>query len=259
MRNTFLSLIAFLTIFAVLCAPLLASSGPEVTAPMANNPPILDGTISNNEWPDGIEVTPDNGFWDPSVAGGNETELSYVFHVMYDANYIYVAASMTDDDIQTDSAAAKSQDGNTWNDDCMEVYFDADHDHADGDQFAITPNEAVRFPAGKSFGDDPGDDYYVVAAIHGDNNWQFEAQYLISQYGNLQAGSVIGFEMGCNDDDGGGSEDGALFWAGEGAVGCICSSEDLWGDLIFGEETFSAVQPNHKLATAWGKLKVKGE
>ncbi len=85
MRNAFLSLIVLITVFAALCAPLLASSGPEVIAPMVSKPPVLDGTISQNEWSEGIEVTPENGFWDPSVAGGNETELSYVFHVMYDA------------------------------------------------------------------------------------------------------------------------------------------------------------------------------
>ncbi len=259
MRNAFLSLIALITIFAALCAPLLASSGPEVTAPMVDKPPVLDGTISKLEWPEGIEVTPKNGFWDPSVAGGNETELSYVFHVMYDETYIYVAASLTDDDIQTDTAAAKSQDQQTWQDDCMEIYFDANHDHTTGDQFAITPVNAVRFPGGRTFGEDPGTDDYVVAAVHGDNNWQLEARILIKQYGDLKEGSVIGFDMGCNDDDNGGSEDGALFWAGEGAAGCICAAENLWGDLIFGGKITLAVQPNHKLAAVWGKLKAEGE
>ena len=73
----------------------------------------------NSTWEPAVktEITPKTGNWD-----FGETEVSYVFYVMYDENYLYVAVRLTDDDIQIDTAAKGSIGGQTWKDDSIEIF-----------------------------------------------------------------------------------------------------------------------------------------
>ena len=143
-------------------------------APMINKPLLIDGAIGESEWEFAVktEVTPKTGCWD-----FGETEVSYIFYVMYDEDFLYVAARLTDDDIQTDSAAEGSFEGSTWQDDSVEMFVDGNHNHApdafdaaeiqSGGQYVITANNAIayRFSSAKSFGAGQGDDFYAVADI----------------------------------------------------------------------------------------------
>ena len=230
-----------------------------LTAPMVSKPPVIDGTIGESEWKSAVktEVTPKTGSWD-----FGKTEVSYVFYVMYDTNYLYVAVRLTDDDIQIDSAAKGSIGGETWKDDSIEIFVDGNHNHApdafnaaetpSGGQHVITANNAVRFTEGvKKFGDGTGDDYYAVAEIKDKNHWEMEARLRLGLFESPKQGDVVGFDISTNDDDGGGDEEAALFWTGKPPD--IYKNEAVWGDLVFGE--LASVSPAGKLAATWGKLK----
>jgi hypothetical protein len=227
---------------------------------MVSKPPIIDGTIGESEWKAALktEITPKTGSWD-----FGKTEVSYIFYVMYDKDYLYVAARLTDDDIQTDSAAEGSINGNTWQDDSIEIFVDGNHNHAPdafvdveypfGGQYVITAGNAVRFQnsGAESFGDGPDDDYYAVADIKDQKHWEMEARLRLGFFGSPKQGDVFGFNISTNDDDGGDTEEAALFWTGEPPN--IYSNEQEWGDLVFGEPF--GVSPASRLATTWGQIR----
>jgi len=248
-------------LLAVFSSPLFAGKEDKIIAQRVSKPPTLDGTISPAEWAGAIsiDVDPKSGVWD-----FGKTEVKYTFYVMYDETYLYVAASLTDDDIQIDTAPKGSQNGETWKDDSIEIFVDGDHSHsvpaftaveyATGGQYVITANNAVRFQnsGAKSFGPGKDDDYYAVAAIHGDNNWEMEARLRLGMFGSPKEGDTVGFNISTNDDDGGGDEEAALFWTGELGVD-IYNNESVWGDLTFGPPY--SVNSLGKLIITWSRIK----
>ena len=252
--------VLFLITMMMCCGIAGFAAEPDMLeAPMTSKPPVIDGTVGESEWRPAVvtEVTPETGSWD-----FGETEVSYIFYVMYDKDWLYVAVKLTDDDIQTDSAAEGSIGGDTWMDDSIEIFVDGNHNHAPsafdaaetpfGGQHVITANNAVRFTAGVTgFGDTPDDEFYAVADIKDQNHWEMEARLKLSLFDSPQKGDIVGFNISTNDDDGGGGEEAALFWTGEPPD--IYSNEAVWGDLVFGEPY--AVSPAGKLASTWGQIR----
>ena len=253
--------LSILVIVTCLCISELAFAGVDtLEAPMVSSPPTIDGTIGEGEWMPALktEVTPKTGSWD-----FGKTEVSYTFYVMYDQDFLYVAARLTDDDIQTDSAAEGSINGETWKDDSIEIFVDGNHNHAPnafvdveypfGGQHVITAGNAIRFQnsGAKSFGEGRDDDYYAAADIKDQKHWEMEARLRLSLFGSPKQGDVIGFNISTNDDDGGGDEEAALFWTGEPPD--IYRNEQVWGDLVLGEPF--GVSPASKFVTNWGSVK----
>ncbi len=245
----------------IFCGALGATAAVDtLDAPMVSKAPIIDGDIGESEWKYALKtvVTPKTGSWD-----FGETEVSYTFYVMYDVNYLYVAAALEDDDIQTDSAAEGSINGNTWQDDSIEIFVDGNHNRAPdafvdaeypfGGQYVITAGNAIRYEnsGAQSFGDGPDDDYYAVADIKDENHWEMEARLRLGSFGSPRRGDVIGFNISTNDDDGGDAEEAALFWTGEPPN--IYSNEGAWGDLVFSE--LLGVSPAGRLAATWGQVR----
>ena len=257
-KRVVFSLVVIMVIYCSMSGFAIAVD--TIAAPMVSKSPTIDGTIGEGEWMPALktEINPKTGSWD-----FGKTEVSYTFYVMYDGNYLYVAARLTDDDIQTDSAAKGSINGETWKDDSIEIFVDGNHNHAPdafvdaeyqfGGQYVITAGNAVRFEnsGAKRFGDGADDEYYAVAGIKDQKHWEMEARLRLSLFGSPKQGSVIGFNISTNDDDGGGNEEAALFWTGEPPE--IYKNEQVWGDLVFGKpfEVSSAA----KSATAWGRVK----
>lgn len=217
----------------------------KLVAPKVSKPPTIDGTIGENEWRPALktEVTPTTGSWD-----FGKTEVRYTFYVMYDEKYLYVAARLTDNEIQTDSAAEGSINGQTWKDDSIEIFVDGNHNHAPnafvdaeykfGGQYVITAKNAIRFEnsGAKSFGDGVDDDDYASADIKDQKQWEMEARLRLSLFGSPKQGDIVGFNISTNDDDGGGDEEAALFWTGKPPN--IYKNEQVWGDLIFGSPVY---------------------
>lgn len=255
-------LVLILTWMVMICCDASGSAAAVDTldAPMVSKAPVIDGEIGESEWKYALKtvVTPKTGSWD-----FGETEVSYTFYVMYDENYLYVAAALEDDDIQTDSAAEGSINGNTWQDDSIEIFIDGNHNHAPnafvneeyqfGGQYVITAGNAIRYEnsGAQTFGDGPDDDYYAVADIKDQNHWEMEARLRLGSFGSPKQGDDIGFNISTNDDDGGDTEEAALFWTGEPPN--IYSNEGAWGDLVFSE--LLGVSSTGKIAATWGQVR----
>ncbi len=184
--------------------------GPRSYTAPKTAAPTVDGVINAAEYAgaDEIVINHFNG-----VYNGNDDwtigDHDWNAWVIHDDEAIYVAVSVTDDLVVTDSATAGSEDGSTWNDDSVEIFIDAD---ASGDrgrsaesiyegQYVLTANGAWRdVEANNPFFDENGD--WFAATSMTDTGFQVEfkivKEYLVV---NPEDGSTIGFDIAVNDDD----------------------------------------------------------
>ncbi len=182
--------------------------GPRsYTAPKASAPAI-DGVINAAEYAgaEEIVITHHTGVYngdDDWVLGDHD----YSAWVIHDDEAIYVAVSVTDDILMTDSAEAGSEDGQTWVDDSAEIFFDAD---ASGDrgrgagefegQYVFTPNGAWRDNEANNptFGADAD---WFAASQETSTGYEIEFKITKAALFDPSDGSTIGFDIAVNDDD----------------------------------------------------------
>ena len=88
----------------------------------------------------------------------DDTDLSATIFAGIADEHLYIAVQVLDDDISTDTVEAGSENGNTWQDDGIEIFIDGDNSNWDsretsgtnpdvvatGGQFVITANNAYR-------------------------------------------------------------------------------------------------------------------
>jgi len=162
---------------------------------------VYDLTAGDDTWPLG-----DHGFsaW-----------------VVHDANAIYVAVDATDDKIFTDTCVALSDNGNTWLDDAIEIFFDADFDRNIGGptlgfegQYVLTANGARRENEASNPAFGPDADWYGAASLTS-KGFQVEFKVTKSALSNPADGATLGFHI-CQDDDdqGGGIRKAQPGWCG---------------------------------------------
>ncbi len=229
-------------------------------------PPIIDGILDDAAWlhtAQGsgpgqnfnhqnmiIKIFPEIASDDPTQPGVldgevpiDDTDLLYMVWMTYDDTYLYVAVTTQDWDLLT-AVEAGSEDGETWNDDSVELFFDGNHNAVEGDvndhpeeyetggQFVLTANGARRdAEAGDpTFGE--GDDADWYATVWDTDNFDgmnYEFRIKLSKIGNPQKGDTIGFNIAVNDSDTtSGVRDSQLLWVG------APHQESTYGDLIFG-------------------------
>ena len=99
------------------------------TAPKTASP-TLDGVVNAAEYEGALPIVLNSHTGSYHVGVGNdeweEGDHSLTGWVVHDEDAIYVAVIAEDDVISTDTAEAGSEDGSTWVDDSIEVFFDAD-------------------------------------------------------------------------------------------------------------------------------------
>ncbi len=209
------------------------------TAPKTD-PPVVDGVINADEYAEAEEivVNPHTGVYD-AYSRDDSWEIGdhgFSAWLVHDNEAIYVAVDVTDDNVITDTAAAGSEDENTWQDDSVEVFIDADNsnsrgrdpDETPGDgQYVMTANGAHR--DAEAFNPTFGSDWNAEVS-ETDEGFQVEFQIMKSVLGEPEDGSTVGLNLNINDDDG---EDGKaqLNWAGNAHV------EHSWGILTLGGGT----------------------
>ena len=137
----------------------------QTAFPLAT-PPIIDGVIDATEWggAGGFQgnywsVHPDANALDGITAGvlgfgplpQDVDDLSFNIYAGYDDTYLYIGVRVRDDQLFTDSAEAGSSNGNTWEDDSVEVFVDGNNANDanwsaanPGGQYVITANNAYR-------------------------------------------------------------------------------------------------------------------
>ncbi len=204
--------------------------GPKsYTAPKVTTSPTIDSVINASEYANASTISVDNhtGYYD--LESGDDTwengDNAYEAWVVHDENAIYVAVDVTDDVIVTDTASEGSEDGSTWEDDAVEIFFDAnndknttytnssltDHPAFEG-QYVITPNNAWRDnEAGNPlYGE--SDDWYALTTQTGAG---YRAEFKITKSALLDPvdGTIMGFTIGLDDDDGSGRKL-QLLWQG---------------------------------------------
>ena len=209
--------------------------GPRTyTAPKVASAPKVDGKIDPTEYTGAkeIKINTYNGVYD--LQSGNDTwpvtDHAYSAWVVHTNDSIYVALDCTDDTIVTDTAEAGSDNGSTWEDDSAEIFFDGDHDRSIGGsgftfegQYVLTPNGARRENEAQNptFGET--DDWFGGYSLTS-KGYQLEFKVKKAAIGDPKDGSVIGFNMCQNDDDGAGRKC-QLMWEGR------AHSEQTYGEL----------------------------
>ena len=174
-------------------------------------------------------------------------DLSFRIFVGYDANNLYVAVRVADDFLEEDSAAANSANGNTWEDDSVEIFVDGDNSNFEtrdttgtnpdvvgtGGQYVITVNNAYREAEAGNPGYGANSAWYAQTSL---TNTGYEAEFRISlaTIGNPRPGDIIGFTVSVNDDDDGGPNNRQVIWIG------APHTEVSYGNLLIGGRSYTA-------------------
>ena len=228
-----------------------------------SEPPVIDGVLdvdeswsmaggaAQNFW----KVSYDEGledFFRGGVTGDSSMEpfdandLQFNVYAGFDDENLYVAVEVTDDFVESDTVDAGSENGQTWQDDSIELFIDGDNSNfgersTDGNpevidtggQFVITPNNAYRHAEAGNPGFGPNEAWYAQADVT-DSGWVGEFRISLDTIGNPSPGDVIGFTVGVNDDDFGGNAERQVLWVGS------THTESTYGNLILGERSYTA-------------------
>lgn len=201
---------AFLLSLWLISGLRVAAAPPDDTlfVPWSSQAPTIDGDLS--DWPS----LPPIGL-DAESAAHREglpplptpDDASLQLWLMWDDDFIYVAATVQDDTLINDSGAA------VWQDDEIELGFDGDFNLAGPDdydhQFTFNPDGrltdfGISHPA-------------LNAAIQPTSTgWQIEAAlpHTLFRPAPFANGDRIGFNVALRDDDDGGAWDHKFLWRG---------------------------------------------
>lgn len=160
----------------------------------------------------------------------NAADLAGSFKALWDDTYLYVLADVTDESLKNEST-------NSYDDDCIEVYVDADNTKAS----TYDAND-VQF----SFGWDDGTVIGTIPSSYSKTNVSYKAVNKTGGYivevripwanvgGTPAVGKVIGIDFMVNDDDDGTGRDAKIAWN--------AATDDAWQDAsLFGIAVLSAV------------------
>jgi hypothetical protein len=186
----------------------------------------VDGNLNESVW----SLT--NSVAKGVIGSPNNT---VTFGVLWNSTYLYVGVRVLDANLFNDST-------DMWQDDSVEVYIDANHNHGTtydsfDRQFTKGYNDAALAGIGSQTGV-----LHAWAAITG--GYTVECAIPWSNLGITPTAdsTVIGFDVGCNDDDNGGNRDHQSMWAGTinnsvntSAFGDLqLSSQSVGGGIVSG-------------------------
>ena len=234
-------------------------------------PPVIDGVLDDEAWNYATQGRPSQGQggWrvrihpdypiDSPVQPGvidagkrpdNDADASFQVYALYDDEYLYIAVATLDDTF-VNHLAPGNVNGETWNEDSVEIFIDGNHNRVSGDvnshpeeyatggQFVMTSAGAIRHQeAGNpKFGNTATDDWFAAVTDNSTATGSFyEFRFKLSKIGNPKFGSVIGFNVGMNDADDPSSTaaDYQIRWTGK------AHQEDTYGNLEFGRRAITA-------------------
>jgi len=203
-------------------------------APKTTAAPTIDGTIAPGEYAGAPEIKIashtaifDIGSGDDAFPPGDNGFSAWVIH---DADAIYVAVDVLDDQVVTDTAAAGSEDGTTWEDDSVEIFFDADLSRDAGrgtqnfeGQYVFTANGAWRDNEANNPTFGAANDWFAATSKTA-SGYQVEFKIKKSALLNPADGTTLGFHIAQNDDDGSGRK-AQVGWSGR------AHNESTYGEL----------------------------
>ena len=193
-------------------------------APQVTKAPTVDGKINANEYATAtaIPINPATGQAQTSAGidiwpAGTFEATAWVTH---DDTAVYVAVDVIDTTVVTDTAEAGSEDGTTWEDDSVEIFFDADLDQNRGGptvdfegQYVLTANGAYRDNEARNptFAQDGA--WYGASTL---TSKGYQIEFKVNKTALLSPtnGTVMGFNIALNNDNGAGRI-AQLSWNGD--------------------------------------------
>jgi len=180
----------------------------------------IDGVLNESVWSTDASVS-------KSVVGSNP-DNTVTFGTLWDDNYLYLGVQILDANLYNDSTDA-------WRDDSIEVYIDADHNA--GSTYDSFDRQFTKGYNDSSLTEKNGN---VSGVLHSAGT--VAGGYVIEMaipWSGLSvtpgAGLTIGFDLGCNDDDDGGTtRETQLMWEGTNQNYQDTSN---FGDVVLSSET----------------------
>ena len=198
--------------------------------------PSIDGNLTESGWMINNRV-------EKMITGTSDNNVS--FGTMWDANYLYVGVKVLDANLKNDSDPAK-----TYQDDSVEIYIDGDNSRSttygsDDHQITLGWHDSQIAIIGAMSG---------VQFAQQDIDGGFTVEMAIPWSGigitPPHSGSVIGFDVAYNDDDGhnSGNRESQLMWRGNGDNWLSTSG---FGTLYLseGKNVTVALEPSGALTT----------
>ncbi len=186
--------------------------GPRsYTAPKVSTAPTVDGVINADEYAGAGEIEMRTYSLVYNLDYGDDEwpvdDHGYSAWVVHNDDAVYVAVDVIDDILSNDSAAAGSEDGSTWNDDAIEVFFDVDdsNDRDAGDleyegQYVFTANGAWRDNEALNpiFGEE--DDWFAAQST---TDTGYQVEFKITKFALVEVadGTTMGFNICIDDED----------------------------------------------------------
>ena len=173
--------------------------GGGLTAAFTGTAPTIDGDLNESLWTLPLSTT-------RSIIGASDNSIQ--FEVRWDATALYVAYRVLDANLIADGG------GLDYTDDSLEVYFDLDNVRGpydrDNSPFERQILRAYSSPVATSSG-------VTTASKAVQGGYTGEMKILWSAFSQAAApGKIIGFDIGCNDDDNGGTRDSQVMAYGDG-------------------------------------------
>ena len=218
-------------------------------APQVTNAPTVDGQINANEYAPARDIPINLRTGQPQTAAGVDAWPPGTFEAtawaVHDVTAVYVAVDVIDTTVVTDTAEAGSEDGTTWEDDSVEIFFDADLDMNRGGptvdfegQFVLTANGAHRDAEARNPTFDQAGDWYGATTLT-TNGYQIEFKVNKTALLSPTNGVVMGFNIALNNDNGAGRI-AQLSWNG-----------DPHQEYTYGQLTLAPPAPVELKITKW--------
>lgn len=216
----------------------LILGGKTYTAPKVTVAPTVDGQINPSEYAgaEQIIVNSHTGIYDLREGDDNFPlgDNGFMAWAVHDNDAIYVAIQATDEAVMNDNATPGELNGNTWDDDSVELYFDADNSDDIGrgaaefeGQYVFTANGAIRTAEANN---PTFNTHWFAANSKTTDGYATEFKIQKSALLNPADGATLGFHMDMNDDDGNLNKGriGQIGWSGRSHM------EFTYGSLILG-------------------------
>ncbi|HDQ25557.1 MAG TPA: hypothetical protein ENN43_02290, partial [bacterium] len=227
-----------------------ATPMPSAVAVECGQGIVIDGSISDAAWQDGMWMTNNR-----LITGTNPQNVTSKFKVRWDNTNLYVAVDVTDPSPNNDS-------GTAWYDDSsVEVYLDMNHNRSvtygtDDFQFSMRYNDQVlREINGKTSGAAG-----AVGARAGGYVVEMRLPWALLGVMPVQ-GAVYGLDIGVNIDSNGGAREGVLMWNGtssnwqntaafgDAVLGAACTAATATNTAVPPTATNTAVPPTATVTT----------
>lgn len=221
----------------------------------------LDGNLDDQAWKQAPWHLVEHG--EGTQPAPDDKDASYEFACVADDKWLYVAFKVSDDKIVSGENAGCD----VWKDDSVEIYIDGGNEAAgayDKNDAQITigadniGGDINKPKLGGCVGVNQGPTTGTkVAVVKSADGWVVEAAVPLKNAGwdiKLKDGLIIGFNTHFNDDDDKGERDGKLIWSKKDIADRSWTDPSVYAKLKFVSAVL-AVEPSHKLATSWGKIK----